>query len=49
MARSFTAPQRSIAPDPKFHDPLVGKFINILMSRGKKSTAQRICYGAFDL
>jgi len=28
---------------------LVGKFINILMSRGKKSNAERVCYGAFDL
>ncbi len=28
---------------------MVGKFINILMSRGKKSNAERVCYGAFDL
>jgi len=27
----------------------VGKFINVLMSRGKKSTAERVCYGAFQL
>jgi small subunit ribosomal protein S7 len=27
----------------------VGKFVNVLMSRGKKSTAEQICYGAFEL
>jgi small subunit ribosomal protein S7 len=28
---------------------MVTKFINVLMSKGKKSTAERVCYGAFDL
>jgi small subunit ribosomal protein S7 len=28
---------------------VVGKFINVLMSHGKKSTAERVCYRAFDL
>ena len=36
-------------PDSRFRDPLVGKFINILMTRGKKSTAQAVCYEAFDV
>lgn len=40
--------QRSVAPDPRHHDRLVGKFINTLMSRGKKSTAEGVCYAAFD-
>ncbi len=40
--------QRAVAPDPRHHDRLVGKFINTLMSRGKKSTAERVCYAAFD-
>jgi small subunit ribosomal protein S7 len=40
---------REIQPDPRFHDKLVGKFINILMKAGKKSTAERICFGAFEV
>jgi small subunit ribosomal protein S7 len=38
-----------VEPDPRFRDKLVGKFINVLMTRGKKSTAERVCYGAFQL
>ena len=34
--------------DPRFHDVVVGRFLNILMKDGKKSTAERLCYGAFD-
>lgn len=49
MSRSSTAIQRHVESDPRHRDQLVGKFINILMSRGKKSTAQHVCYGAFDL
>ncbi len=49
MSRSFSATARTIAPDPRFHDFLVSKFINVLMTKGKKSTAQRICFGAFDV
>ena len=33
----------------EYRDKLVGKFLNVLMGGGKKSTAERICYGAFDL
>lgn len=35
--------------DPRFHDPIVGRFLNVLMRNGKKSTAERVCYGAFDI
>ena len=35
--------------DPKFKDLVVGRFLNILMRDGKKSTAERVCYGAFDI
>ncbi len=49
MARRREAPKRKLLPDPKYGDRLVTKFINALMSRGKKATAERICYGAFDL
>ena len=49
MARGQSAGHRTSFPDSRFRDPLVGKFINILMTRGKKSTAQAVCYGAFDV
>ncbi|MBI4919888.1 30S ribosomal protein S7 [Candidatus Azambacteria bacterium] len=35
--------------DPKYGSPLVGKFVNYIMRQGKKSTAQRVVYGAFDI
>jgi len=47
MARRREAPKRKVLPDPMYHDRLVTKFINALMKEGKKSTAERICYGAF--
>jgi small subunit ribosomal protein S7 len=47
MPRRRLPPKRKILPDPKFQDRLVAKFINDLMRRGKKSTAERIAYGAF--
>ncbi|MGF1509667.1 MAG: 30S ribosomal protein S7 [Myxococcota bacterium] len=47
--RRRESPKRKVLPDPKFHDRVVTKFINALMKDGKKSTAERICYGAFDL
>lgn len=49
MSRRKEAPKRKILPDPKYHDRLVTKFINALMKQGKKSTAERICYGAFTI
>ncbi|HEV8540583.1 MAG TPA: 30S ribosomal protein S7, partial [Nitrospiraceae bacterium] len=49
MPRRRIFAQREIQPDPRFHDKLVGKFINILMKGGKKSTAERICFGAFEV
>ena len=49
MPRGRFFGHREIEPDPRFRDKLVGKFINVLMSRGKKSTAERVCYGAFHL
>ena len=48
-APSSRVAKRKILPDPKFQDRLVTKFINDLMRKGKKSIAERICYGAFDL
>src|SRR5262245_9654713 len=49
MARRRVAEKREVLPDPKFHDTLVTKFISVLMLCGKKSTAERIFYGALDL
>lgn len=47
--RRRTADKRQINPDPKFKSILVSKFINMIMERGKKSTAERIMYDAMDL
>jgi small subunit ribosomal protein S7 len=49
MPRRREVAKRVILPDPKYHDRLVAKFINGLMLDGKKSTAEQIVYGAFDL
>jgi small subunit ribosomal protein S7 len=48
MSRRREIPKREILPDPKFGDLLVAKFVNILMKHGKKSTAEKILYLAFD-
>jgi hypothetical protein len=39
-------PHREVLPDPKYGSRLVAKFVNIMMIRGKKSTAERIMYDA---
>src|SRR5437867_12572059 len=49
MPRRRDIVAREAAADPRHHDELLGKFINTLMKKGKKSTGERICYGAFDL
>jgi small subunit ribosomal protein S7 len=48
MSRRHRAEKREINPDPKFGDLIVTKFMNAIMYDGKKSTAERIVYGAFD-
>ncbi len=48
MSRRHAAEKREVLPDPKFQDTILAKFINNLMKDGKKSTAERIVYGAFD-
>jgi small subunit ribosomal protein S7 len=40
---------RELLADPKFNSKIVSKFINMVMRHGKKSIAQRIVYGAFEL
>jgi small subunit ribosomal protein S7 len=49
MSRKRVAVKRKTAPDPKYKSVLVSKFVNNLMKKGKKSTAQSILYGAFDI
>jgi small subunit ribosomal protein S7 len=49
MARRSTPAKREILPDPVYNSLLVSKFVNILMERGKKATAERIIYGALEI
>jgi small subunit ribosomal protein S7 len=49
MPRRREVPKRKITPDPKYRDRLVAKFCNVLMVDGKKSTAEHIVYGAFEI
>lgn len=49
MPRRREVPKREILPDPKHHSELLAKFINVLMVSGKKSTAEKIIYGALDI
>jgi small subunit ribosomal protein S7 len=55
MPRKGEVPKRRVLPDPKFTDAppdvrrRITKFINVVMSDGKKSTAEKIVYNALDL
>jgi small subunit ribosomal protein S7 len=49
MPRRREIAKRVVLPDPKYNDRLVAKFINSLMLGGKRSTAEQIVYGAFEL
>jgi len=49
MPRRREVPKRVILPDPKYHDRTLAKFVNAIMLDGKKSTAEGIVYGAFEL
>jgi len=49
MPRRREVPKREILPDPKFGNQDVSKFVNVLMTGGKKAVAERIIYGAFEL
>ncbi len=48
MPRRREVPKREILPDPKFGNVEVSKFVNVLMSGGKKAVAERIVYGALS-
>jgi small subunit ribosomal protein S7 len=49
MPRRNRPPKREIPPDIKYNSVLVQQFINKLMMRGKRSTAQRVFYDALDI
>ena len=49
MSRRHRAEKREVLPDPKFGDLVLSKFMNQIMIDGKKSTAERIVYGALDI
>ena len=48
MSRRRKAVKREVMPDPKFNDKVVSKFTSCLMFDGKRSTAEKIVYGAFQ-
>ena len=49
MPRRREVSKREINPDPKYGSKMVARFINNLLRKGKKSTAERIFYGACDI
>jgi small subunit ribosomal protein S7 len=49
MSRRHSAEKREVIPDAKFGDVIVAKFMNSIMYDGKKSAAEQIVYGAFDI
>lgn len=49
MARRREAQKREILPDPKYNSVLVSRFVSVILKDGKKSVAERICYGAFNI
>ena len=49
MPRKGPVPKREVLPDPIYGSKLITKLINKVMRDGKKTVAQKICYGAFDL
>lgn len=48
MSRDKYIPKRQILPDEKYNSILISKFINVMMSRGKKSVSRSIMYNALD-
>ncbi len=49
MSRRHRAEKREVIPDAKYHDVVLAKFMNSIMYDGKKSAAEAIVYGAFDV
>lgn len=49
MPRRRVVQRRQTEPDARYHDRLVGKLINLVMRKGKKSISESICYRAFEM
>ncbi len=49
MAQRMTASSSQLKPDPRFHSVLASKFVNCMMTSGKKTVAQRVFYSAMDI
>ncbi|AFV12763.1 30S ribosomal protein S7 [Thermacetogenium phaeum DSM 12270] len=49
MPRRGSVPKREVPPDPFYNSRVFTKLVNQVMWDGKKSIAEKICYGAFDL
>ena len=49
MSRRKKSVKRPVLPDARYDSQTVSKFINAIMMQGKKSTAERVFYGAMDL
>ncbi|NJO53536.1 MAG: 30S ribosomal protein S7 [Bacteroidales bacterium] len=49
MSRRHRAERREVLPDPKFGNIVLSRFMNSVMKQGKKSVAEQIVYGAFDV
>jgi len=49
MPRKGPAPKRQLIPDPVYNSTMVTRFINRMLTRGKRSVAERIFYDAMDL
>lgn len=47
--RRKSAEKRHVTPDPVYDDVLVSRFVNVVMSSGKKNVARRLVYHAFDV
>ncbi len=48
MSRRHKAQKRELIPDPRYGDAILAKFINSLMKNGKKTTAEKVLYGALE-
>jgi small subunit ribosomal protein S7 len=49
MPRRRVVAKRRVLPDPKFGDVLITRFMNVVMTQGKKHVAEKIVYGSFDV
>ena len=48
MSRRRKAVKRELIPDPRYRDVIISKFSNSLMQHGRKTTSEKILYGALE-